>query len=695
MRDWAWGLAAIVALLWPARTAGPLDGLPLDGVAEAILLGVAFPSLMWFHPRFLRTSMARGAIVALLAVKASAAVMLVPDGWCVRFEPGRPLVSNATSSVPHSWDVRADWLADQPACSAIMQRPYTGIGEFPVWFFNLPAADGSLPVEGDRPPTARTAMAVTGFIDAPQSGEMRIEFGTDMADTTTIYVDGEAVRNPIGLGAGSHRIRVESMLVGDRWRFVPSWNGADLWSSSVKATTKRPSPVDGVLRRAAGWFITILVLLVIVGWIASFVTYVGSRPVLAWMLGASACLGALAATEHVDAARWCVLGLAGAALVPVPARLRNLSGAFVVLGIPWLALIVASSAGEIGRFRLYELGHDYWTFQRYAYRIVMQGYWLEGGSRTFWFQPLYRWIVGVLHLIFGDSSVGERFWDGACVLATGLFAWRIADAYAGFRAGLMAAVLTLSVAALGTPWVLIGIGLSEITSAGFLSLASCAALSSRRGSMGSALAAGVLATLAFYTRMNNLTMALAVALFALSTREPVRRILTSWQWRRQVAWRTAVTVPLVLAVGVVLFAWRTWHYTGIFSVFYGTQRQLLAIWQPGMSAGTALVRGLGSVMMVLTVNDPAQFDWRALPVLGGAATAVLAVLGLPRFRDLPAAPTFFFLAGISSAFVARGSAYSGRFSVHIIGVTCALTVCAASSLFGLRRRKSKTLLETA
>ena len=39
------------------------------------------------------------------------------------------------------------------------------------------------------------------------------------------------------------------------------------------------------------------------------------------------------------------------------------------------------------------------------------------GSRTFWFQPLYRWIAGLLHLVFGDSSVGERFWDGACLLA--------------------------------------------------------------------------------------------------------------------------------------------------------------------------------------------------------------------------------------------------------------------------------------
>jgi hypothetical protein len=369
----------------------------------------------------------------------------------------------------------------------------------------------------------------------------------------------------------------------------------------------------------------------------------------------------------VDAARWCVPALAAAALLPVPTRLRNLSGAFVLIGIPWLTLIVISGTGDVGRFWFYSVGDDYWTFQRNAYRIVLQGYWLEGGSTTFWFQPLYRWIAGVLHLVFGDSSVGERYWDGACLLATALLAWRVADTFAGFRAGLVAAALTLSVVALGTPWPLVGRGLGEITSAGLVCLAAAIALRSRRGAAGTAGLAGVLATLAFYGRLNNLPMALSVALFALPAHEPVHRIIQAWQWRSRIGWRTALSVPIALAIGLVMFAWRTWHYTGVFSVFYGTQRELLAVWRPGMSAGSAVLSGLASAMMVLTVNDPARFDWRALPVLAGAAAAVLAVLGVPRFRDLPAAPTLFFLAGISAAFVARGSAYAGRFCVQVIG----------------------------
>jgi hypothetical protein len=84
--------------------------------------------------------------------------------------------------------------------------------------------------------------------------------------------------------------------------------------------------------------------------------------------------------------------------------------------------------------------------------------------------------------------------------------------------------------------------------------------------------------------------------------------------------------------------------------------------------------------MVITVRDPPVFDWKSLPVIIGAIIAPLAVLGVPRLREVPALPALFFLVGISAAFVARGSAYPGRFSAHIIGITCTLTVIGIERL---------------
>ena len=229
----------------------------------------------------------------------------------------------------------------------------------------------------------------------------------------------------------------------------------------------------------------------------------------------------------------------------------------------------------------------------------MQGYWLEGGSVTFYFQPFYRWIVGFLHVVFGDSSVGERFWDGMCLLAGAILSFRITRTFAGFRWGLVAAAMPLAVFALGTAHYLIGYGLSEISSAGLMSMAALCAIRSRRRGTVAAIAAGVLATLGFYTRLNNGIMAVGVALAsALPLTVPLCAMTRPRVWWPRVSWRTVFGMGGAVAAGLLLFAWRTWHYTGVFSVFYGTQRYIVAIWQPGMTF-TAYVAALAyNVMLV-------------------------------------------------------------------------------------------------
>ena len=151
-----WGIAAMLAMLWPDHVSGPLDGVPLEGVAEAILIGFTVPALWWFHPRFLRTALARVSIVALIVWKISSTLLFAQDGWCVRFEPERPFAKDA-GPVPHAWDLRADWRSFVPACSAVMTRSYHDPYEFPAWFFNLPPPNESWPVPEDRPPLARVA----------------------------------------------------------------------------------------------------------------------------------------------------------------------------------------------------------------------------------------------------------------------------------------------------------------------------------------------------------------------------------------------------------------------------------------------------------------------------------------------------------------------------------------------------------
>ncbi len=578
--------------------------------------------------------------MALLGWNVFCAATLVQDGWCLRFSPARPYLKDQTGS-PHAWDVRADWRSPNPTCSAIVTRPYRRFGQFPAWFFNLPPPNESWPDPLDLPPEATVGMGVQGFLNTRQPGVFEVATGVDSApavwaDGKLLWRDRVANGDPT-LAPGPHWISIDAVMKGSRWQLIPSLSGEDVWRSAI-ATVKTPSRLDLAVRPWGRWVGTVLSGLLVFSWLAS-----------------------------------------AALLLRVPRRLRNMRGAFFLFGIPWLALIVAANASAIGVFRLYGSGHDYWMYQRFAYVIVMQGHWLEGGSATFWFQPFYRWIVGILHLIFGDSSVGESFWDGACVLVSALFSFHFVRKFSGFWWGIAAGVATLAVFTLGT-WQFVGLGLSEISSAGFIYLAALFALRSRTGHTRAAVAAGILATLGFYTRLNNLPMAAGVGFLALPISQPARTIFQPRNWVSHVAWQTVAVVEGTLLIGVLLLAGRSWYYNGVFSAWYGTQIGLLSVWQHGAPLALTLNRIAGSVMMVLTMNDPARFAWYALPLLLGAIASALAITGVPRLRELPLGLVLFCLSSIAGAFVARGSAYPGRFSIHVIAVATTVTLCGIAML---------------
>src|SRR5689334_17107396 len=104
--------------------------MPLDRAAEALVVGIVVPALWWLDKRVLTTRWARTVIAALLVVKA-AGLLLTPQGLCARFATAAPLAGEIQTipieeptGVLRSWDVRADWRARSPVCTAIVDRSY-------------------------------------------------------------------------------------------------------------------------------------------------------------------------------------------------------------------------------------------------------------------------------------------------------------------------------------------------------------------------------------------------------------------------------------------------------------------------------------------------------------------------------------------------------------------------------------------
>jgi hypothetical protein len=667
-------ILACVALWWPGRLSGVFDGVPFDSAPDALVLGLLLPVLFWLLPELGGDRRAHVVVIALLAWKVCAPFVLVQDGLCVRVTtPGR-------SDALKNWDVRTDWRSADPACSAIADRPYREERELPIWLpFSFPQAAGA-PVSGD-PQHVIARLRMSGAITVEEAGRLRLWTAPTVearltVDRQPVSATGESIP------AGTHHIVIDAALRDRNWIVAPLWNDANLFSA-LTTTVSAPSALDLIMRPWAAWISFALVTSLLMLALVHLVAAIRDWQVLAW-IALSAVAGAMIAALVAER-RWhymLLFLLAGCAL-RVPVAWRSIRGAFLLLGPAWLALNIVDTWNDqgFGRLDFITPGDDWWTFQLGAYLIYMDGFWLQGGEAAFWYQPFYRWIAGALHMLFGQSQVGENYWDALGVLVMALFSFEAVRLGRGFRWGCAAAAVVLIAFVSGPGYIFIGRGLSEISSAAFIYLAALLVIGAReRRSVQLLMLAGCLAVLGTWTRLNNLPMALAIIVFAWPIAEPATTVWKPTAWF-STAWHPPLlVVPAMVAFGMGLFAMRTWYYTGHFSVFYGTQSATLRIWKEGMPPGEVARQMLDSVLMVATTADPPSYHNGALPIMAGLALGVAALGGVGLVGRLPLSLVGFTLAAFSGALVARGTSYSGRFSIHVVGVTVALVVCAIATL---------------
>ena len=184
-------------------------------------------------------------------------------------------------------------------------------------------------------------------------------------------------------------------------------------------------------------------------------------------------------------------------------------------------------------------------------------------------------------------------------------------------------------------------------------------------------------------------MALAVACFALPVRLPIADLPKPSAWMPRLSKPVLAGVLGAIALGLWLFTARTYFYTRVPSMLFGTTAGANSVWQPSDAAWEIPYKLLSSLLMLLTLNDPPRFDVRAVPVLAGFGAALLGVARVRPFHLLPMNVVLFCLAGVAGAFVARGTAYPGRFSTHLVPVPAALLMCVLSlAVSAVRRPRS-------
>jgi hypothetical protein len=677
-----WGAALGVALLWPSHSLSILDGVPLDGRIEALVIGLVIPMLVWLHRGFLAKRLVRVGIVALLLVKIGDATLLTQQGLCAAFSTTAPYSTEVLTipieeprGVLRSWDLRAEMRADAPKCTAIVDRAYTEVSAFPAWFVNLTDFGNG----GRRPVT----FDLTGYAQVKERGLFVFDVDRGMRVSGQIGLQPVASTGgtPIlaALEAGTHRLDLHATLTGEAWRLVPTWNGRDAFDAAV-LTAHAPTTAD----RAAAAFRAVeitLVAMLTVGWIASLLMeYRDSPALVVWCVVAAGVLAEIGASPRFG--RFAVLLLAAGVLVPVAASHRNLRGALMLVGVPWLAMIAAPALAQAGHFTAYS-NDDWLAYQAAGYRIFMHGYWLEGGTKVFDYQPLYRWMSGALHLVFGDSSIGERYWDAVCLLLGATVTFVLVERIAGFRWGVGAAVATLATFWLGTIWYFPGRGLSEAAAAGWGFIAALCLLNRRMTRPTAAMLAAIFAVLMFYTRLNHLLF--AVLLFALVIPVSVpAKWSSALQSLKSVDVRAAGAYLAVLAAGVALFAARTWHYTGVFSVLYGTslKNNDTGLRPSTLFDPTVWTRVWHGMRALAWMNEPPSPDPRAILVVVGLLLSIGALLQIPKLSRLPLCIAVITIGACVSTLFAHTHNYPGRMSIHLVPFAVAMSATAGARLLG-------------
>ena len=678
-----WAGMLMTALLWPSHVLSPLDGMPLNGQVEAIVIGLAVPVLIWLHRGFLAKPAVRLMVVLLLLIKIADSSLLTQQGLCANVSI-LPAGSYRTEvlTIPidepqgalRSWDARADMRA-KSACTAIVDRPYLEASAFPAWFVNITDfASG-----GKR----AFMMALSGYVRVKERGLFVIDVdrGMDVAGRIGSQDVASAGGRPMlaALDPGTHRIDLRATMTGEAWRLMPTWNGRNAFAATTLTAhePRRADALAGVVRVIEAALIVVLV----VAWMASLALQYRDNPaVVVWCVSASCALALVGTSPKFE--RFAVLLLVAAALMPIAEPHRHFRTAMLLVGVPWLALVAVPALSQVGHFTAYS-NDDWLAYQVAGYRIFMHGYWLEGGSKVFDYQPLYRWMSGALHVVFGDSSVGERYWDAVCLLLGASVTFVLVDRVAGFRWGIAAAAATLATFWLGTIWYFVGRGLSEIAAAGWAFIASLLLLNRPALRPAHAVLAGVFAVLMFYTRLNHVLFAVFLLALTISVLAPAT-------WRtaiRDIASidrRAAALYLGTFAAGVALFATRTWWYTGVFSVLYGTslKNNDTGLRLTTMFEASVWSRVWHGLRALAWMNEPPSPDVRAVLVASGLLLSVAALLQVPKVNRLPLSIAIVCVGACVSTLFAHTHNYPGRMSIHLVPFAVAMTATAGAKLLG-------------
>lgn len=313
---------------------------------------------------------------------------------------------------------------------------------------------------------------------------------------------------------------------------------------------------------------------------------------------------------------------------------------------------------------------DSLTYQIFAREIFIGGDWLHAtGEPVTFYQFLYRYVVGFLHLLFGQAVVAQQLLDiwSMLTVSAALFAL-------GHRVGLgpawwyaTAGLYLTNMLGPHFAWH-IGLGMQELTCNLFLFGAILVALLYGIAG-GMAFVVGGLSGAGFLTRIDRMGVCITVALLTVIDRRSGKGVLADWKelfakiisnWRR-----------LGLAAGLVAIA------AGLLIIRNGIIGDSFVL---NDESNLELVTCVG-LDCVLKNYEQILFgsnrctDRAAFVMITGAVVAILALIFRPAaMRFVPLELSLFLAAALAPYWIGGPMGFEPRFSMHVLPIATAVAL---------------------
>ena len=75
---------------------------------------------------------------------------------------------------------------------------------------------------------------------------------------------------------------------------------------------------------------------------------------------------------------------------------------------------------DIQSISFWTIGDDWLGFQYFARQIIFENEWLRAGEGAFYFRPGIRYVIAVMHILFGDSGFSFKMLDVWAIIGMSL-----------------------------------------------------------------------------------------------------------------------------------------------------------------------------------------------------------------------------------------------------------------------------------